>query len=224
MNIKEKTGHRITKARKALGITIKELAARTKKLSPARISNWEQGTRSPGPLEAMLIADQLNVSASYILCLTDSTTGDHTLDISGKNKPHMVPLFKMHDILEATTLLEDDSADHLNERAEYIIVERYSAETLQSKLVATRVDDTSMSPVFSANDIVIIDISRIVLPGEYVVAYLTEKKQAVLRQYRESDSSLYLLQPLNNVWAPLSVTKKDDVSILGTVVEQRRYW
>ncbi|WP_154699594.1 helix-turn-helix domain-containing protein, partial [Legionella pneumophila] len=46
MDIREQIGNRITKARKELGITIKELAERTAELSPARISNWEQGTRS----------------------------------------------------------------------------------------------------------------------------------------------------------------------------------
>ncbi|WP_457604303.1 helix-turn-helix domain-containing protein, partial [Legionella pneumophila] len=72
MDIREQIGNRITKARKELGITIKELAERTAELSPARISNWEQGTRSPGPMEAKLLADQLNVSAAYLLCLTDN--------------------------------------------------------------------------------------------------------------------------------------------------------
>ena len=54
MDIREQIGNRITKSRKAVGITIKELSARIGTLSAARISNWEQGTRSPGPIEAKL--------------------------------------------------------------------------------------------------------------------------------------------------------------------------
>jgi len=76
MSIKEKIGARITQTRKALGITIKELAERTGELSAARISNWEQGTRSPGPTEAKQLAKALNISASFLLCLTDNPNGD----------------------------------------------------------------------------------------------------------------------------------------------------
>ncbi|WP_457606336.1 helix-turn-helix domain-containing protein, partial [Legionella pneumophila] len=104
MDIREQIGNRITKARKKLGITIKELAARTAELSPARISNWEQGTRSPGPLEAKLLADQLNVSASYLLCLTDNPQGD--LIQNPENKFRHIPLLSMKDATHAREILE----------------------------------------------------------------------------------------------------------------------
>ena len=76
MDIREQIGNRITRSRKALGITIKALSERIGSLSAARISNWEQGTRSPGPIEAKLLASELHVSASYLLCLTDSPEGE----------------------------------------------------------------------------------------------------------------------------------------------------
>lgn len=62
-------------ARKANGLTIKVLAEMTG-LGAARIGNWEQGTRSPGPEEAKLLSSALNVASSWLLCLTDNPRGE----------------------------------------------------------------------------------------------------------------------------------------------------
>lgn len=75
MNIKKIIGSRITQARKANGLTIKILAERTG-LGVARIGNWEQGTRSPGPEEALILSKELRVAASWLLCLTDNPLGE----------------------------------------------------------------------------------------------------------------------------------------------------
>ncbi|HAU0992127.1 TPA: helix-turn-helix transcriptional regulator [Legionella pneumophila] len=75
MNMKKIIGSRITQARKANGLTIKVLAERTG-LGAARIGNWEQGTRSPGPEEAKTLSKDLRVAASWLLCLTDDPRGE----------------------------------------------------------------------------------------------------------------------------------------------------
>lgn len=81
--MKKIIGSRITQARKANGLTIKVLAERTG-LGAARIGNWEQGTRSPGPEEAKALSKELGVAASWLLCLTDDLRGEYLaqLDIS----------------------------------------------------------------------------------------------------------------------------------------------
>ncbi|MBL7479741.1 helix-turn-helix domain-containing protein [Legionella bononiensis] len=76
MNMKKIIGSRITQARKANGLTIKVLAERTG-LGAARIGNWEQGTRSPGPEEAKTLSRELRVAASWLLCLTDNPQGEY---------------------------------------------------------------------------------------------------------------------------------------------------
>ncbi|HAT7823841.1 TPA: helix-turn-helix transcriptional regulator [Legionella pneumophila] len=75
MNMKKIIGSRITQARKANGLTIKILAERTG-LGAARISNWEQGTRSPGPREARLLSKELCVAASWLLCISEDPHGE----------------------------------------------------------------------------------------------------------------------------------------------------
>ena len=56
-------------------MTIKVLAEKTE-LGAARIGNWEQGTRSPGPEEAKILSRELQVAASWLLCLTDDPRGE----------------------------------------------------------------------------------------------------------------------------------------------------
>lgn len=81
MNMKKIIGGRITQARKANGLTIKALAERTG-LGAARIGNWEQGTRSPGPEEAKVLSEELQVAASWLLCLTDDPRGEYLPQVS----------------------------------------------------------------------------------------------------------------------------------------------
>lgn len=73
--MKKNIGERIARARKANGLTIKQLSEKTG-LGAARIGNWEQGTRSPGPEEALILSKALSVAASWLLCLTANPKGE----------------------------------------------------------------------------------------------------------------------------------------------------
>lgn len=219
MDIREQIGNRITKSRKELGITIKELAARTKVLSPARISNWEQGTRSPGPIEAKLLAENLKVSASYILCLTDNPQGE--LSHASGSGPRFIPVLTMKDALHAKELISsgyDYTANH--ERT--IIVDGLNKSHHREYLFAVIIEDNSMQPEFNVGDLVVIDAQLTPKPGDYVLAYLAAKKQSVLRQYGEAEGCLFQLLASNELWAAINV-KSDDVVVVGVVVEYRRY-
>lgn len=76
MNIKKIIGSRIAQARKANGLTVKVLAEKTG-LGAARIGNWEQGTRSPGPDEAKILSRELKVAGAWLLYLTDDPRGEN---------------------------------------------------------------------------------------------------------------------------------------------------
>ena len=219
MDIRELIGNRITKSRKELGITIKELAARTKVLSPARISNWEQGTRSPGPIEAKLLGEHLQVSASYILCLTDNTQGE--LSHASKNGPKFVPILTMKDALHIKEL--SDSGYDYRTLERVIIVDEFNKSNKSDYLFAIQIEDNSMQPGFNLGDLVVLDAELTPKPGDYVLAFLPEKKQSVLRQYGEADGCLFQLLASNDLWAAINV-KNDDVKIIGVVVEYRRYF
>ncbi|KTD57021.1 phage repressor [Legionella santicrucis] len=62
--------------RKAKGLTRKALAELTGELKTSRINNYERGDRRP--TEIKLLADVLEVSPSYLMCLTDNREGKIT--------------------------------------------------------------------------------------------------------------------------------------------------
>lgn len=216
MNIREQIGNRITKVRKALGITIKELSARTKTLSAARISNWEQGTRSPGPLEAKLLAQNLNVSASYLLCLTDNLNGE--LTHSSGHSHQFIPVLAMSDAPHWKKLLADSS----NERT--IVVDGFNTSRHSDKLFALSVEDNSMQPDFHVGDMVVIDTQLSPKPGDYVLVNLLTKKQCVLRKYGEANNCLFQLLATNILWAPVAIQQLEEITLLGVVIEHRRFF
>ncbi|AOU08006.1 TPA: LexA family transcriptional regulator [Legionella pneumophila] len=218
MDIREQIGNRITKARKELGITIKELAARTAELSPARISNWEQGTRSPGPLEAKLLADQLNVSASYLLCLTDNPQGD--LIQNPENKFRHILILSMKEAPHAREILGQQEP-FIFEKT--ILVDSLNPSIKSSALFATSVDDSSMQPELNPGDVVVIDGDLQPNPGRYVLVYLTQKKQTVLRRYGEADGCHFQLLASSDLWATVSIKDAHEAQIIGVVVEIRKY-
>lgn len=218
MDIREQIGNRITKARKELGITIKELAARTAELSPARISNWEQGTRSPGPLEAKLLADQLNVSASYLLCLTDNPQGDLIQNL--ENKFRHIPILSMKEAIHAREILGQQEPFIFEQT---ILVDSLNPSIKSSALFATSVDDSSMQPELNPGDVVVIDGDLQPNPGHYVLVYLTQKKQTVLRRYGEADSCYFQLLASSDLWATVSIKDVQEAQIIGVVVEIRKY-
>jgi SOS-response transcriptional repressor LexA len=217
MDIKEKIGSRITKARKDLGITIKELGERTEVLSPARISNWEQGTRSPGPLEAKLLAEQLNVSASYLLCLTDNPQGE-LIQHSGNQSRH-IPILDINEAQHAKEILEQQNV-FLNKT---ISIDTNNSSIKSLVLFAIVVEDASMQPTFNQGDLIVIDGKAHPNPGQYVLVYLTQKKQTVLRQYSEADNCLFQLLPYIDLWAPIKIKQANEAQVLGVVVEIRKY-
>ena len=215
MDIREQIGNRITLARKTLGITIKTLSERTKNLSPARISNWEQGTRSPGPVEAKLLAQCLNVSASYLLCLTDNPQGELT-HTSGHGH-RFIPVLAIADAHCAKDLVTGMNTERT------IVVDGFNKSQNSECLFAVTVEDNSMQPQFNVGDLVVVDAELLAKPGDYVLAYLPSKKQTVLRKYGEASGSVFQLLANNELWATVNVKQADEAVVIGVVVEHRQF-
>lgn len=218
MELRKEIAARITKARKEKGITIKELAARTQELSPARIGNWEQGTRSPGPTETKLLAEQLGVSASYLLCLTDHPLGD--LVNNSCHGMRAIPVLTMPEAVLAKKIVS--SFEVANDDT-HIVVDSFNKSLKSTCLFAAIVENNSMQPDLNPGDLVIIDGDRAPKPGDFVLAYLPAKQQTVLRKYSESGDGLFQLLASNELWAAVSVRAVEEATIIGVVVERRRY-
>jgi len=218
VTLREMIGNRITEARKQVGITIKELASRTGSLSPARISNWEQGTRSPGPLEAKQLSEHLNVSASYLLCLTDNLEGELVQRMDAGL--YHVPVLGLADAPHAKEIL---SAGKNLSSNKSIVVDEFNKSRKSSCLFAMLIEDSSMQPQFNTGDLVIVDGELSSKPGDYVLAYLASKKQTVLRKYGEADGCLFQLLASNALWATMTIQQQGEVDVCGVVVEVRKF-
>ena len=223
MNIREAIGKRIVQSRKAKKITIKELSERTQTLSPARISNWEQGTRSPGPLEAKLLAKELHVSPAYLLCLTDNPEGELFLD--SRNGTRFIPLLTMKEAAYAKELMQSNAERALlfDTREKAVVVDHFNKSGSDACLFAVVIEDSSMQPEFHPNDLVVVDALRDPSPGDFVLAHIPAKNHTILRKYGEADGCLFQLLANNELWATVNVKNEDEAVVCGVVVEHRHY-
>lgn len=215
--MKKIIGSRITKVRKANGLTIKVLGERTG-LGAARIGNWEQGTRSPGPEEAKLLAGQLGVSASYLLCLTDNPQGELIQNV--ENNLRYIPILSMKEAPHAKEILGQQETYAFEKT---IVVDDFNKSVKNSVLFAVRIEDNSMRADLYSQDLAIIDGELQPIPGNYVLVYLNQKKQTILRKYGEIDGYLFQLLANSESWATISIKQPEECELIGVVVEIRKY-
>jgi hypothetical protein len=155
---------------------------------------------SPGPVEAKLLAEHLDVSASYILGLTTNPSGELPSKIAS------VPLIPLED---AHTFIKEQYTLDKNHECIVFQSER-SHQLLDTKnIIATQLLDNSMEPDFYKNDILIVDCKKKPTPASYVLVLLDGKNKTVFRQYSENDEpkALYQLLASNQLW-PITVVKK----------------
>lgn len=181
-----------------------------------RISNWEQGTRSPGPIEAKILSDHLKVSASWLLCLTDNLQGELSQNID--NGLRYIPVINIVDAANTKELQSNITANRT------IVIDCFNQGFNSKDLFAVRIEDHSMQPDFNISDIVIIDADATPKPGDYVLALLTSKKQTVIRKYSEASSCLFQLLAANELWSTIQIKSTNEAVIIGVIVEYRRFF
>lgn len=84
MNTKCSSGTRLKAERERLGLSMSQLAARTKTISKSRINNYENGHRSLGVDVAKELAAALGCTPAYLLCMEEqdgNTASEAALDI-----------------------------------------------------------------------------------------------------------------------------------------------
>lgn len=227
MDIRERIGARICETRKKQGLTIQALSKKIGTLSAGRISNWENGTRMPGPNEAILLSRALNVAASYLLCLSDSPDGAIRL---AADLPRYIPVISLNDVNKTKKTLTTLRKNIFSSDAIQKISLEYKSSSLDGDyFLATQITDNSMSPFISPNDLVIIDCNRTPKPGDIVLAHLTSTKENIIRKYKRTEKTAvhhadFELIAINSDWGRLQVAKKNKATILGVVVEQRKYF
>ena len=217
--IKEKIGQRIYEARKAKGLSQQGLANLTTDLKQSRINNWENGLRTPGPEEIKQLANALEVSAAFLMCLSDEKQENQTKKLS-----QLIPLFDHHQACNAENYLKELREQGGLDGASLISASTELLPHLGADTFALKMPNDSMIPEFRPNDILVIDPSAQPEPGNYVAVKVSGKLEAIVCQYKKLSytSSEFELLTLNDHWPNIKVINGVDVEIIGKVIQCMR--
>ena len=205
MNIKEKIGQRIMSERKAKGLTRKALAELTSELKISGINNYERGDRTPGPTEIKLLADALEVSASYLMCLTDNREGKMTKSLG---MGALIPVLDYKQAIDPAAFIQKIKED-VDTKVEFIPVSTAVSDSIGKNAFALQIKDESMIPEFRINDVIIVDPDTSPKPGDFVVALVDGEQEVIVRKYKQLSASKEIrefeLIALNEDWADIRV-------------------
>ncbi|WP_258957698.1 LexA family protein [Legionella sainthelensi] len=205
MNIKEKIGQRIMDERKAKGLTRKALAELTGELKTSRINNYERGDRTPGPTEIKLLAEVLEVSPSYLMCLTDSREGKI------KKSPGMGALVPVLDYKQAANPIAciQEITEDMDAKVDFVPISTAMSTSIGENAFALQIKDESMVPEFRMKDLIIVDPDTPLSPGDFVVALIDGEQEVIIRKYKQLSATKELrefeLIALNSDWADIRV-------------------
>ncbi len=216
MNIKEKIGQRIMNERKAKGLTRKALAELTNELKISRINNYERGDRTPGPTEIKLLAEALEVSASYLMCLTDNREGKMTKSLG---MGALIPVLDYKQAIDSATFIQKIKED-VDTKVEFIPVSTAVSDSIGKNAFALQIKDESMMPEFRISDVLIVDPDTSPKPGDFIVALIEGDQEVIVRKYKQLSASKeahqFELIALNEDWADIRVGSSEmQAQIIG---------
>lgn len=221
LNIKKEIGKRILEARKAKGLTLKALGELAGGLKQTRLTNWEQGVRTPGPEEIKSLAQALDVSPAYLMCLSDKKQFKET-----KNPSQLIPLLNYRQACEAklhpiVVEEQEDSGDIV-----FISVSTALLPKLSPDAFALKIADDSMMPEIRVNDVLVIAPSALPEPGDFVAVKIGGKPEMIICQYKKISytSAEFELMTLNDNWPNITMNENVEVTIIGVVVQNIRLY
>jgi len=204
----ETLGDRIRLRRKSLQLTQKQLAQQVK-VSHVAISQWEKEETLPRGENLLRLAEALGCTPAYLI--------DGDGPVFSENSwagLHQIPLLSQRDV--AQWLNDASSVRH-----ELLM---HNDMALSQQSFAIRVEEQAMTPAILRGDVVIIDPSLAPQPGDCVLAM--QQQNALLRTWRQRGSEDGVMQfelaPVNINFPELH-SRRDSLTLLGTLVELRRY-
>ena len=220
MSIKLLIGKRIAEARAALGLSQVELSQVTG-FGKTRISNWETGFRTPKLEDAKTLEKCLNVPAPYLLCLNDIK---ETLPNFSKNQRE----FKSIPILSEAQLLKVEQQGGLDPHAaeSYLPLIKSNEILLEQGAFAFKLQDNSMSPEFSKNDIIVLNPHAKVRHNDTILVKIRGTNEILFRKYfldnANINNPIIKLIPNHTDWITHSPENQSDLLILGVLSTLQR--
>lgn len=184
-------------------------------VSPKAVSKYFNAEAIPSRDTMIRLANFLGVSVSWL------QYGDPELESVevGLVQPRTIPVI---DYVQAGAWTEGRSYSAFDGGVEFITTD----QRLGRDAFALRVNGDSMMPEIRPGDVVIVDPGLSPRPGEFVIARNGDG-DATIKQYRprgvnDHGVEWFELAPLNPVFPTLR-SDKQDIEIIGVVVEHRRY-
>ena len=207
-------GLRIKDVRKRAGMTQQDLADYCGVSRPA-VAQWEIGSTHPSTGRLIKVANALNVDPAYLLGSNFFIDPDKEVSVIGGRQLLII------DFQGATR-----AAERTLQRTDTQIL--ITDQPVGQDGFALIVKDRSMVPDFEVGDKIIIDPEVAPRPGDIVVAHVFGEDEAVLRKCRPrsaegAENPEFELAPLNQDWPTGHINADSPGTIIGTVVEQRRY-
>jgi transcriptional regulator with XRE-family HTH domain len=204
----ETLGDRIRLRRKSLQLTQKQLAQQVK-VSHVAISQWEKEETLPRGENLLRLAEALGCAPAFLI------DGDGPVfSESAYGGLHQIPLLFQRDV--AQWLTDDSSVRH-----ELLM---HNDMALSQQSFAFRVEEQAMMPAIVRDDVVIIDPQVSPQPGDSVLAL--QQQIALIRTWRQRSSeggvTQFELAPININFPELH-SSRENLKLIGTVVELRRY-
>lgn len=219
MNIKKEIGKRILEARKTKGLTLKALGELAGGLKQTRLTNWEQGLRTPGPEEIKQLAEALDVSPAFLMCLSNEKQFKEI-----KSPSQLIPLLDYKQATEATRYIS--AINRLENSPEIVFISASTAllTGLSTNAFALKIADDSMLPEIRVNDVLVIDPAVVPSPGNYVAVKISNKSEVIICQYKKLSyaSEDFELLTLNDNWPNIRICDGMQVEIIGVVVQNIR--
>lgn len=204
----ETTGKRILLRRKSCELTQKQLAGQVN-VSHVAISQWEKDETLPRGENLLRLAEALGCAPAYLI----DGEGPVFNRSQATAEFHAIPLIALAHIRQWLT----DKSIH----PENVI---FSETRMANDVYAIRMEENAMTPAYLPGDVVIIDPQTEPCPGDTVL--VLQQDTALLRTYRSRGKSggspQFELAPVNHDY-PLLSSQLDQLQLLGTVIEMRRY-
>ena len=218
MSIKEKIGLRIKQERTSKKLTMKALAELTDNLNISRINNYERGERTPGPEEIKQLAKALEVSPSFLMCLSDDRQGSFkTPGLGG-----LLPVLDYKSACDPALAIQRIKDESYSEKIELIPISSVVQDRIGQNAFALVVKDESMIPEFKFDDILIVDPDTQPNPGDYIVVRLENESEIIIRKLKQLSASKerpeFELLAINNDWPDVKISNEFNEIFIASVI------
>lgn len=201
MSITIKIGERIRTARKKKGITSKSMAEAVN-MSTQVVSHWENGRRVPTLDAIIALSEILEVPAGYLLCIDEDQSKPKLKKIPLHDTDSFFEKSALNELVVPTTMINDTTG-----------------------LIAIKLTDNSMEPLFRKGDIIIINTKKSLYDRALVLIQINKTKQVLLRKCiinnSDAKSPCISFNPYNDTYESIS-HDPSAISILGISEDNTR--